>query len=265
MTRHGLRGAFTLIELLVVIAIIALLVSILVPSLVRAKEMARRAMCSGNQHNVNQGICLYAEDSRTWLPPWRPSMTAANSGGSPYETRNVFEAAANPTAPYYYRYANGTLVPMNLGLLRVRNLIAGPEALYCPSQTNAYYIRESYPDSYWQLNCPTNYGYLRTSYHYNPHSARNAWGSAYGTRAYNRLYEMPLKKAMTLDILEIADGVAHRDNPPGWNLCLGSGNVVFRQSAAVWNFVVLGGGSGVANDWTTYEPARNVLEGSNEY
>lgn len=53
------RRGFTLIELLVVVAIIAVLVSILLPSLRNAREQARRAFCQNNLRNIWTGILSY--------------------------------------------------------------------------------------------------------------------------------------------------------------------------------------------------------------
>ena len=61
------RG-FTLIELLVVIAIIALLVAILLPSLSKAKDMARGVICSVNTRNIAQALHMYASDYDEALP-----------------------------------------------------------------------------------------------------------------------------------------------------------------------------------------------------
>ena len=59
---------FTLIELLVVVSIIALLVSILLPALGKAREHARAVTCASNQRQLVMGIIYYAEDNNEHLP-----------------------------------------------------------------------------------------------------------------------------------------------------------------------------------------------------
>ena len=63
------KQAFTLIELLVVIAIIALLASILIPSLSAGKELARSASCLSNLHSLGSSMGLYhAQYDQTFWP-----------------------------------------------------------------------------------------------------------------------------------------------------------------------------------------------------
>ena len=60
--------AFTLIELLVVIAIISLLVSILLPSLTRAKALAKRVQCQANLHSLGISWGMYWAENEGCIP-----------------------------------------------------------------------------------------------------------------------------------------------------------------------------------------------------
>jgi prepilin-type N-terminal cleavage/methylation domain-containing protein len=71
--------AFTLIELLVVVAIVALLVSILLPTLSTARAQARRAVCASNLRQLALAAHMYGTEARGPLPPcgwWNPQRDA---------------------------------------------------------------------------------------------------------------------------------------------------------------------------------------------
>jgi prepilin-type N-terminal cleavage/methylation domain-containing protein len=81
------RGGFTLIELLVVVAIIALLISILLPSLARARELAKRAVSRANLRGLGQAAYVYANDFNERFPiPYfrRPTGLQSNDEGIQY-------------------------------------------------------------------------------------------------------------------------------------------------------------------------------------
>ena len=69
-TLHASRmRGFTLIELLVVIAIIAILMSVLIPALNRAREMGKRAVCLNNTKTLALAWTLYCSDNDGLIPP----------------------------------------------------------------------------------------------------------------------------------------------------------------------------------------------------
>jgi prepilin-type N-terminal cleavage/methylation domain-containing protein len=63
------KSAFTLIELLVVVSIIALLISILLPSLQQARAQAKAVKCAANTQHIGKAVMSYLTDSQGVYPP----------------------------------------------------------------------------------------------------------------------------------------------------------------------------------------------------
>lgn len=78
-----IRPGFTLVELLVVIGIIAVLISLLLPALGRAKEAANKTVCISNMRQLGVALNMYANDHKGMLPwpgssdPWSESWAIA--------------------------------------------------------------------------------------------------------------------------------------------------------------------------------------------
>src|SRR5437867_843068 len=87
---------FTLIELLVVIAIIAILASMLLPVLAKAKEQAHRSICFNNQKQLLLAHQMYVIDSGDRIEP-------PNCGGD--------AGARNPSLPAGWLYKPGETMP----------------------------------------------------------------------------------------------------------------------------------------------------------
>ena len=105
---------FTLIELLVVVAIIGILVSLLLPSLAKAREQARIAVCQSNLSQLGKMCIVYVSDNDSFYPkpggnsPWVYSLafTTANTfklynqdGGAGDVSGTIYMCPSNNRAP----------------------------------------------------------------------------------------------------------------------------------------------------------------------
>ena len=145
--------AFTLVELLVVIAIIALLMSILLPSLSQAREMARQIKCSASMKQLGQGNSFYRNDWDALNVPY----TTPAPGGKP---------SWNPHGNYVMWYHNSDLRE-HMGA-QLRAWYGWNREMLCPNTT-------------WPLaeqNNPGNgAGYrLHYTYGYNIQQRDGSWG-----------------------------------------------------------------------------------------
>jgi len=118
------RKAFTLVELLVVIGIIALLVSILLPTLANARRSAQTAKCLASLRNIGQALALYSSDNKGVWPVVRHHANGSDArfGLQPrddrwtwfllrYITKRHGEWNAPPTGTNSTTNTNATLYP----------------------------------------------------------------------------------------------------------------------------------------------------------
>ena len=120
------RLGFTLVELLVVIGIIALLISILLPALGKARKSAATAVCLSNLHQLNLSLSLYQLDNHGLNPP------DYNSGGIWMATLAKYEQHfINPYDPGASNASAFPIPPISFGQ-QVRSVQYMPKVFFCP-------------------------------------------------------------------------------------------------------------------------------------
>lgn len=153
------KSGFTLVELLVVISIIALLLSILMPSLSKARQLARQTVCTGQVHQLGLFLATYAHSYNGKLPPSVRSDNWPFVGGFCPSDKN----------PGNYR----NWEPAGIGALWKARLIDDPKKfMYCPAAkgqlTQGYLTFDNVlkPSMPWFPNDPITWGRFYTGYMY---------------------------------------------------------------------------------------------------
>jgi prepilin-type N-terminal cleavage/methylation domain-containing protein/prepilin-type processing-associated H-X9-DG protein len=117
------RG-FTLVELLVVVSIIALLISILVPNLGRAKELTRRTYCQTNLHGLGRAWVMYWSDYGAMRTPQQFNPNAGVLDIISQYNFLVWAGQDATTGPPNY---------VNAGVLYKKKAVGNGNMYYCPT------------------------------------------------------------------------------------------------------------------------------------